>query len=225
MLKQISKKKQKRKLIVLQLQRQIQIQKQKELFLISSLILAGALGRAALQYLPSVEPITMISILAGILFGKRKGAFVGASSFYLSNFLVFGGQGPWTMFQMIGAGIAGYLGGFAKKNNLILILLVTFIATILYELIVNLTGIFFVGIYLLPIYYLTSLPFSFIHLISNLFFVLGVPKFANWIENKAKFKEIEERISTLFIDYNRDNSAVFNFWKRIYRNSNSTNRK
>lgn len=219
------KEKQKKKLIALQIQRQVQIQKQKEFFLIFSFILTGVIGRIALQSIPSVEPITAIAILSGILFGKKKGAFVGASSFYLSNFFVFGGQGPWTFFQVLGAGIAGYLGGLVRRNRILSILIITIIATILYEAIVNLTGLFFVGLHLLPIYYLTSLPFSITHLISNIFFVLGVPKFAKWIEAKTKFKEIEDKVSTLFFEHSGNNHTIFNFWRRTHRKDHSNRRE
>ncbi|MCX6709808.1 MAG: hypothetical protein NTV63_02520, partial [Candidatus Woesearchaeota archaeon] len=96
--------------------REIQVLRLREILVLSGFILGAAGLRATMQFLPSVEPLTFFAMLSGFLFGKKKGFIAGASSLYLSNFLVFGGQGPWTLFQALGFGIAGFLGGFLKGN-------------------------------------------------------------------------------------------------------------
>ena len=97
-------------------QKHLSILKLEEALIILTLITTAVLGRILLQPLPSVEPITFIALIAGSLFGIRKGALVGASSWYLSNFFMFGGQGHWTLIH-IGSGIvAGTLGGLMLKK-------------------------------------------------------------------------------------------------------------
>ena len=73
-----------------------------------------------MQAVPSAEPLTFFAILAGWLFGRNKGFLAGASSLYISNFFMFGGQGPWSIFQAVGFGIAGWLGGTLRKKDLLL---------------------------------------------------------------------------------------------------------
>ncbi len=76
---------------------------------------SGIAGRVALQHVPSVEPIIAVSVLAGLYGGWRHGFGVGAFAFLVSNFMVWGGQGPWTVFQVAGAGLAGAAAGITGK--------------------------------------------------------------------------------------------------------------
>ena len=197
---------------------QIHIQKQesiqRQLILLLAFVFASTLGRAALQGIPSVEPITAFAILSGLLFGKKKGAVVGASSFYLSNFLVWGGQGPWTLFQIFGAGMAGFLGGFLKERRLIPVLIVTLMATVIFELSVNMWwslqfGLLF-GIFSIPMAFITSFPFFLIHLITNIGFVMGVPSFAKFIEDRFK---VTDTFGSIFRSDSRG-STFFGGWTR-----------
>jgi len=144
---------------------------------------AASLLRVPMQVLPNVEPLTFFAILAGWLFGRKKGLLVGASSLYISNFLVFGGQGPWTIFQVIGYGIAGFLGGFLRKKSGILeAMVLVFVATIILQIIFNVGWSIFIGFNLLAAMF-TALPFTIIHVISNTIFAAALPK-ANKLVNK-----------------------------------------
>src|SRR3989344_1371577 len=89
-------------------QKQMQLLKLREWLVVMGFVFGGALLRIPMQVVPSAEPITFFAILSGWLFGKKKGFITGALAGYLSNFLMFGGQGPWTIFQMLGWGIAGF---------------------------------------------------------------------------------------------------------------------
>lgn len=210
--RQKTKQKKKQEIVQAQVQKQEKIQKQLLLLLVFTVV--AALGRAALQGIPSVEPVTALAILSGMLFGRKKGAAVGASSFFLSNFLVWGGQGPWTIFQVFGAGIAGFLGGFLKKKSLIPLVVVTVAATLIFELSVNLWwslqfGLLF-GIFSLPLAFITSLPFFLTHIITNIAFVMGVPRFAKFIENRFKVTDV---FSSVFRS-DGYNSTFFGSWTR-----------
>jgi uncharacterized membrane protein len=173
------------------LQKQMQVLKLKEWLIVIGFLFGGALLRVPMQAVPSAEPITFFAVLAGWLFGKRKGALVGVSSLYVSNFLVMGGQGLWTIFQAIAFGVAGLAGGFLKKKAGIIEAVITVaIATLAFELIMNLSSAIFLpfGIFTL---FLTAVPFMLTHLVSNSIFALFLPKAKEAIYKKGGFHEKE----------------------------------
>lgn len=173
------------------LQKQLQILKLKEYLLLIGFTLGGALLRVPMQEVPSAEPITFFAILAGWLFGRKKGFLVGASSGYISNFFMFGGQGPWTPFQMLGWGIAGYLGGFlGKKSKIWSVILITFIATLAFEIIMNSVTPLMTGGNIF-IVFLLALPFTLVHLTSNFIFCLFLPFVKKLILEKGGFNDKE----------------------------------
>ncbi|MFH1641828.1 MAG: DUF6580 family putative transport protein [Nanoarchaeota archaeon] len=189
--RKLSKLSVKQRLAQLTLQKQLQIINLREWLLTIGFILGAAALRAPMQAIPSAEPITFFALLSGWLFGKRKGFFVGAGALYASNFLVFGGQGIWTLFQAIGFGMAGFLGGFLRKNSKIWhVLLISILGTVFFELIINIGSLFMFpfGFFTL---FLTALPFGIIHLISNTSFALLLPQTKKFIEDKGEFNQKE----------------------------------
>lgn len=183
-------------------QKQLQLLKLKEWLVVIGFVFGGALLRVPMQAIPSAEPITFFAILAGWLFGKKKGFLTGAAAGYLSNFFMFGGQGPWTIFQMLGWGIAGFLGGFIKdikpKKNYFLfwlksilpVLMIAVIATLIFEVIMNVSWVFFFP-YSIFALFLSGLPFLFIHLVSNVLFASFLPFARKVVYEKGKFNEVE----------------------------------
>lgn len=136
-------------------------------------------GRVAMQAVPSVEPIIPLAVLAGLLFGMKEGATLGAGAYVASNFFIWGLQGPWTIFQALGAGAAGLIGGlFGKlrqpRTRDLIILSVA--GTVIFELVVNIGGVAFgigmlgLGLMAIPAYFLMSLPFSALHAGTNAVF-------------------------------------------------------
>ena len=81
----------------------------------AALTASGVAGRAGLQHVPSVEPLIAVAVASGFYFGAKEGILAGTTGYYLSNFLVFGGQGPWTIFQVVGAGLSGLTGALFGK--------------------------------------------------------------------------------------------------------------
>jgi energy-coupling factor transport system substrate-specific component len=82
-----------------------------ELTMIATLGAAAAAGRVLFAAVPGVQPVTVITIAAGVALGARAGFSVGATAALVSN--LFLGQGPWTPWQMLlwgGCGVAGALG-------------------------------------------------------------------------------------------------------------------
>lgn len=171
------------------LQKQKQILELKEWLFIMGFIGIGSLLRVPMQAFPNVEPLTFFALLTGWLFGWKKGAMAGASSLYISNFLVFGGQGPWAIFQVIGYGLVGFLGGFLrKKSTLLEVLLITLIATITLQLIFNLGWSIIIGFNFLAAM-VTGFIFTITHVVSNLVFATLLPKVRKIVYESGKFDE------------------------------------
>lgn len=173
------------------LQRHLSLLKLEQFLIIISLITAGVLGRILLQGFPSIEPITLIAVLTGSLFGIRKGAIVGASSWYLSNFFMFGGQGPWTIIHIASGILAGGLGGLFlfKKPTYMKTLAVMIVSTLFFEISMNImSGLFFFGIIAS---FITAIPFTITHLVSNTAFSFLLPKARKTVLEKGKLNEKE----------------------------------
>ena len=181
----------KQRLGLFALQKQLQVLRLKEILVMAGFVSAAAFGRVLMQWLPSVEPLTFFAMLSGWLFGRKKGFAVGASSLYLSNFFVYGGQGPWTIFQALGFGIAGFAGGFLRKKATIFgCLIMAAIATLSFEIIVNFGSLVFLPSSIFTIFFL-ALPFSIVHLASNLAFSVFLPWLRRYVERTGRFNEKE----------------------------------
>jgi len=158
-------------------------------------MLAGSIiGRVALQGVPSVEPIIPIAILAGLMFGMKEGFMLGGTAYVISNFFVWGMQGPWTIFQALAGALAGASGGFLgkfKKVGTKELVLITIAGTMLFEVIMDIAGPFMgigmlgaFGLFTLPLYIATSLPFSAVHIATNAAFAkLLSPVLKKWRRN------------------------------------------
>jgi len=80
----------------------------RELAAIAVMCALAVAGRVAFP-LPNFKAITGIVMIAGIAFGAETGFMIGAVSAFASNF--FFSQGPWTPWQMMAYGMAGFLSG------------------------------------------------------------------------------------------------------------------
>lgn len=135
----------------------------------------GVAGRVALQHIPSVEPLIAIAAATGFYFGTRQGMFAGGTGYYLSNFLVYGGQGPWTAFQIVGAAAAGASGGLIGKvsEGKYAFLSSAFVGVMMYELTVNIGSLGFASFTVIGAAYLASaVPFVLTHIASTIGFGL-----------------------------------------------------
>lgn len=170
------------------LQKQLQVLKLREAIILASFILGAGLLRVPMQAVPSAEPITFFALLAGWLFGKKKGFLVGAGALLTSNFFVFGGQGPWTIFQLVGFGAAGWIGGYLnEKSGYIKSISAAIVATFVFEIVINAFSFF-----IFPtgwLVFITAIPFMTMHLVSNVIFSLALPKARKFIHEKGQFNE------------------------------------
>ncbi|MDO8647070.1 MAG: hypothetical protein Q7R70_01485 [Candidatus Diapherotrites archaeon] len=170
----------------------------RDLLIFLGFLSVAVIGRVALQWVPSVEPIIPFAVMAGILFGMKEGFMLGGSAYLISNFFVWGLQGPWTIFQALGAAIPGLAAGFYAKFRKIgtkEFVILTVAGTLFYEALMNISGAFMgigllgaFGIFTLPLYFLTSLPFSIAHTATNAAFAkLLSPLLEKW-RKKDEFK-------------------------------------
>jgi energy-coupling factor transport system substrate-specific component len=83
----------------------------KQLVLIATLGAAAAAGRVLFAAIPGVQPVTVITVVAGAALGARSGFAVGAVAAFVSNFFL--GQGSWTPWQMLAWGACGVAGAVA----------------------------------------------------------------------------------------------------------------
>jgi hypothetical protein len=192
----------KQKVALHAVQKQMQLLKLKQWLVVIGFAFGGAALRGPMQAVPSAEPITFFAILSGWLFGKKKGFVTGAAAGYISNFIMFGGHGPWTIPQMLVWGLAGFLGGFIKnikptKNyfvywlrSIIPVVGIVFVSTLLFDIVMNVSWAFFSPFSIIGLM-LSGLPFLLIHLTSNIGFSLLLPFARKVVHEKGKFNEME----------------------------------
>ena len=87
----------------------------REIVLLAVMTAFAVAGRAAFYWAPQFKPVCAIVILTAAAFNAEAGFIVGAASALISN--MFFGQGPWTPWQMLGFGLAGFFGGLLFYNR------------------------------------------------------------------------------------------------------------
>ena len=87
----------------------------KEMASIATLSAIGGVVRVPFAGIPGLQPTTFIAAVSGYTMGPVNGFIVGAMSAFISNFFL--GQGPWTLWQMLGWGACGFFFGLIKKGN------------------------------------------------------------------------------------------------------------
>ncbi len=153
----------------------------KELTILAVIIALSVAGRFIFAWLPGFKPITAITIITGMWFGKESGFVVGSLSAVVSNF--YFGQGPWTPFQMFAWGFIGLLTGLLakplRKNKIVLCIYGAF-AGVLFSVLMDVwttiwaEGIFNIGRYIAV--FISALPVTVEYAISNVIFLLLMAK-------------------------------------------------
>lgn len=171
----------------------------KTLAILATLGAMGGLFRVPFAAIPGLKPTTFIVAITGYTLGPINGFMVGAASAFISNFFL--GQGPWTLWQMLGWGLCGFSFGITrkmfKKKNFILFTILCFLWGYIYGFILNL---WFVLEYIKPFSFKTwiggevsSFYFDSIHAFSNLAFSI--------IFCKSFFKVLERYKNRFLIEY------------------------
>src|SRR5690625_3493945 len=142
------------------------------LTLLAILAALGVVGRSLFVFLPNVQPVTAIIIIAGIILGPISAFILSILITFLSNMLL--GMGIWTVWQIISWGIigimSGLLGKFFTSIPLYIIVLISFISGYFYGFIISLTTYQVTGKFW-P-YYILGLPFDTYHAIGNVVFII-----------------------------------------------------
>ncbi len=156
----------------------------KKLTLICTFISIGTISRCALYFIPCIKPLTSIIILSSIFLDITESFFIGSISMLVSN--IFLGQGPWTFWQMIAAGLIGAFSSFIfstlkfKPSNINLILVTIISISLIYSPIMNISSFIFMfpefNPSLLLTYLITCLVNDISHLIVTIIILLSVCK-------------------------------------------------
>lgn len=88
----------------------------KDMAAISTLSALGAVSRVPFAAVPGLQPSTFIVAVSGYVLGPTNGFMVGAMVAFISNFFL--GQGPWTMWQMLGWGLCGFFFGVLRYTGI-----------------------------------------------------------------------------------------------------------
>jgi energy-coupling factor transport system substrate-specific component len=137
-----------------------------------------AIARIPFIVIPNFQPCSYLIFCAGYVFGPLIGFLVGANTAWISN--LFMGQGPWTIYQILGWGFIGMSGAiFNRKTDQVLnrwiLAFLGFIWGFLYGWLLNLWYwmIFFPPITweTLLLVNLQSFPFDLTHALGNFLFL------------------------------------------------------
>ncbi len=150
-----------------------------EVVTISVLCAVGVAGRIVFAAVPQVKPLMAIVIISGVSLGGESGFLVGAISGFVSN--LYFGQGPWTPWQMLAFGLAGFIAGFLTRNGFMskkrfgLCVYGAVSAIGIYGVIMNVSSIFMMhqqfSWNLAASYIAMGLPFDLIHASSTVAFL------------------------------------------------------
>lgn len=80
---------------------------------LATLSALGGVLRVPFAAIPGFQPVTFICAVTGFTLGPVNGFMVGAMCAFISN--LFLGQGPWTLWQMMGWGLCGVCFGILRK--------------------------------------------------------------------------------------------------------------
>jgi len=148
----------------------------KEIALLGTLAGIAGVSRVPFAAIPNVQPTTFIVIITGYVFGPSFGFMVGLIATVVSN--SFLGHGPWTPWQMLAWGCAGFTGGLLgklyNKPHKLMIGIFAFIWGFLFDYIMNFWHwVFFIyplNLKSLMAVFASSLFFDISHAIGNFVF-------------------------------------------------------
>lgn len=148
-----------------------------ELTVLAVLVALSAMGRFVFAWLPGFHPVTAITVIVAIHFGREAGFALGALSALVSNF--YFGQGPWTPFQMFSWGGIGLLAALVArplKNSRVLLCGFGALAGVLYSALMDIWTVLWAdGGWNLARYVAavaTALPTTVAYILSNVLFLL-----------------------------------------------------
>ncbi|UUX32897.1 ECF transporter S component [Fundicoccus culcitae] len=150
----------------------------KRIALLAIFVSLAYVGRILFQFIPNVQPVTVIILIITLTTHTLDGLIVAVLSIILSNTLL--GMGPWTLAQVVSyALLIAFTGVFIKrfyipsnKYNRIFFAFYAFLIGLLYGFIISVISVKMYGINHFWAYYIRGLPFDLAHAIGNFIFYL-----------------------------------------------------
>ncbi|MDO5559271.1 MAG: ECF transporter S component [Oscillospiraceae bacterium] len=151
----------------------------KDVMPVAVMCTCASAGRVLFSFIPQIQPVTVIIMVMGVCFGGYTGFITGALSALISNMIL--GQGPWTIWQMLGWGMTGLICGMLKNrkisDNIFFMAVLSFVMAFIYGLITDTWTISFISqdglsTGLILGVYSASMLFNFIHGAGNIVFCL-----------------------------------------------------
>ncbi|GIP61748.1 hypothetical protein J32TS6_03030 [Virgibacillus pantothenticus] len=143
-----------------------------KLTLIAILAALAVIGRYWFAFLPNVQPVTAIIIIAGVILGPVSALLLTVIVVLVSNMLL--GMGIWTIWQMISWGmigaISGWIGKIFPRTPFLFLVIFSIFTGYFYGFIISLTTYQITGSFWS--YYISGLPFDTNHAIGNAVFML-----------------------------------------------------
>ncbi|GAB3791727.1 ECF transporter S component [Virgibacillus kimchii] len=143
-----------------------------KLTLLALMASLAVVGRFAFSFMPSIQPVTAIIIICGLILGPVAAVFLTLLTTFLSNILL--GMGIWTIWQVVSWTLIGLISGLMGRAGFTVTMPIMLVYAIFcgyfYGFIISLTTYQITGKFL-P-YYLMGLPFDTHHAIGNAVFIL-----------------------------------------------------
>jgi hypothetical protein len=148
------------------------LESRRSVLMLSSITLAAAASRVALEPFPNVQPLTVMCLVVGGTLGARRGMAFAVIATILSNLVL--SNGWWTLFQASGwalIALAGSKLAVVSENKIQMkrLVLVSVISSLLFGWWVSLSiwtpGM---GAFEFAIYLLNGLPFDAMHILASI---------------------------------------------------------
>jgi thiamine transporter ThiT len=151
--------------------------------MIAPLIFAGAIARTLMAGMPNIEPVMLVTLVAGVKYGMRQGLVVGLFTMMLSDLFIYGAIPYFALAAPLGVlalvslstnaayAAVGALSGLFRsyRGRLQLVGLAAWL-TVLYDVITNSAWAFITGISL-PVAFVAGMPFMIAHVLGNMLIV------------------------------------------------------
>lgn len=144
----------------------------RRLILVAVMVALSVIGR----FIPFFKPISAITVLTAVYFGREAGFLTGSLSAVISD--IYFGMGPWTPFQMLSFGLIGFFAGIfgeRLKKSTPLLLVYGGLSGIVFSFIMDVwTVAWYSGgvdpsLYVTALY--TAIPYTVIYSASNILFL------------------------------------------------------
>ena len=148
------------------------LESRRSVLMLSSITLAAAASRVALEPFPNVQPLTVMCLVVGGALGARRGMAFAVIATLLSNLVL--SNGWWTLFQASGwalIALAGSKLAVVSENKIQMkrLVLVSVISSLMFGWWVSLSiwtpGM---GAFEFAIYLLNGLPFDAMHVLASI---------------------------------------------------------